>query len=239
MQNTNTYAQSYNNQAYANQSYANQTYANQYYTNQAYTAQSYAQPAEERYIPIQKSAYQPHYSAPKAKVPGRAGAIARLIMMYLIAGFGVIAGIINLFTSDADFGYRFLDSLNSIGLLMLTPCVIWIFMKWVVFMAPKSFGLAKRMWQSWHALTIFGLYLKCVAFLLISIPPISVITLAFMPLSLLMSSILTNGLTLLSGLGMILAGGVFMAVLTFLDVCKLRGTSPMDAIKALLAGRKH
>ena len=125
MQNTNTYAQSYSNQAYtnqpygnqayANQSYANQTYANQYYTNQAYTAQSYAQPAEERYIPIQESAYQPHYSAPKAKVPGRAGAIARLIMMYLIAGFGVIAGIINLFTSDADFGYRFLDSLNSRG----------------------------------------------------------------------------------------------------------------------------
>lgn len=207
-------------------------------------ANGYQAPNAQHYAAPQA----PRYAAPKTKVkvPGRAGAIARLVVMYLMAVIGIISAFGSIFAFDYTIGQFIVESIGGIGLMFLLGAWFWIIMKWVVFIAPKSLGWAKSFWRAWHPFTFFGLYIKAMIFVVVLIAPISIGTLTYMPLTSLTFYFADHELTFFLALGLFFLGFAFVAVFTFLDVCKLKGWSVKGAAKVLFhkvklvfAGRKQ
>lgn len=185
----------------------------------------------------------PHHTAPrkaaKVKVPGRAGAIARLIVMFAIVALGLFSIVASIFTSNWTLGQLIVESIASIGLMLLLGAWFWGMMKWVGFIAPKSLGWAKSFWRAWSPLTFFGLYIKVMIFAVVLIAPISA---GFASNGLLVSfafSFAENPLNIFSAFGILLLGVAVVAVLTFLDVCKIKGWSAIATAKTFIASRKH
>ena len=191
--------------------------------------------APNTYIPVQTAPRK----APKVKIPGRGGAIARLIVMFLCVIGGIVSGFISLFTDDGSFGQLILSAIAGSAMISLLGAWVWGIMKWFGFIVPKAFGWAKAVWQAWIPLTFFGVYLKCVAFVVILMLPISAGFSSYMPLFSLALKFAENELTVLPVLGLSLLSVLMVAGLTLLDVCKIRGESVKETVKRFIASRKH
>lgn len=187
--------------------------------------------------------YSPRYAAPRkakgAKVPGRGGAIARLIVMYLMVVIGLVSVVVSIFTSEWTLGQLITEGIASVGLMLLLGAWFWSIMKWVGFIAPKSLGWAKGFWHAWRPLTFFGLYIKFMIFMVILIAPISIGLATYSPLLSMTFYFADHELTIFHALGLLLLGAVLVAVLTLLDVCKIKGWSVRGTVKQFMDSRKR
>ena len=175
----------------------------------------------------------------KANIPGKKGSIARLIVLGLISVIAVLSSVLTLpkYIGRKGYGPAVLEAFAGCGLLLLLAAGMWGLMKWIGFIAPKSFGLAKRFWQAWRPLTFFGVYLKACVWLLIAMVPVTASTMLITPLTSI-GFLVAGNLNLLSALGMFLAGAVLVVLVGFVDMCKLRQVSPVESAKALWKNRK-
>lgn len=199
------------------------------------TANTYANPNTASHTAFRPDAH----TTQKIKIPGRGGAIARLIVMYLCVVIGFVTGFGSLFTEDGSFGHVILSAIAGGNMLSLLGAWLWGIIKWFGFMVPKAFGWAKAVWNAWIPLTFFGVYLKCVAFIVILMLPISAGFSSYMPLFSLALKFAENELTLLPVMGLSLLTIAVIAVLTLLDVCKIRGASVVETVKQFISARKH
>ncbi len=163
------------------------------------------------------------------KVPGRTGSIARLIVMWLfsLGGFALSFFTLPEYIGKLGFARAFLDSIGGFGLLLLTAAFFWGIMKWLGFSMPRAFRAAKRFWARWIPLTVFGLVLKAYAFIFIVFLPAALGTSLFAPLALLSAYFAKESLNLFSALLLLLAGAAIVVLFSYLDICKLRGISPL------------
>ena len=170
-------------------------------------------------------------------IPGKKGAIARLIILGLIAVIGILVGFGTLpeYVQKRGLGLAILEAFGGTGVIFLLGAFFWILIKWIGFMAPKSFRLAKRFWMTWYPLTFFGLYLKAVLWLIIAIAPCSAITLLFSPLMTVTMHFAEVEIDFLSAMALFLGSGALVAVLAFVDICKLRCTPAAAVMKEKLA----
>jgi len=174
----------------------------------------------------------------KTYIPGKKGAVARLIVMGLFVVIAALSCGSFLLSADGNFIDVLLETLVSFGTICMVGAWFWGMMKWIAFIAPKSFGAANNIWCSWSALTIFGLYLKCVVWLVCAIAPISAFMMTFFPMYKMVFSIALNGINFFNAMGMLLLGCILVLVLGFVDVCKLRCCSPVAEVKHFIASRK-
>lgn len=167
-------------------------------------------------------------------IPGKKGAIARLIVLGLISVIAVLVSFLSLphYIGQTGFFPALLEAFGSCGLLLMLAASAWAMMKWLVVIAPKSFGLAKRFWLSWEALTFFGLYIKACIWLLIAVTPCAVATMFVSPLVSL-GLLFAENMNLLTALGMLLGGGLLVVLVGFVDICKLGHFSPIRFVKGL------
>lgn len=178
------------------------------------------------------------YNNTKIYIPGKKGAIARLIVMGLFVVIALISCVGFLMSADGGFIDVVLETLVSFGTLCTVGAWFWFAMKWIGFIAPKSFGLANTMWCSWHVLTIFGLYIKAMVWAVCALFPIGACFATFSPMYMVFFSIAKNGINFFNAMGMLILGCGLVAVLGFIDVCKLRMMSPVEEMKRLWANRK-
>lgn len=189
----------------------------------------------------------PRYAAPKTKVkvPGRAGAIARLIVMALMILLGMCVVIGSAFSNEMSFGELITGVTWGTGTMLLLGAWIWIVMKWIGYIAPKSLQWAKSFWCAWHPLTFFGLYIKAMIFLVILIAPSSASMVTYSPLLMFAFKSVEN-MNFLVAFATFMLGMAIVSVLISLDVCKLKGWSVkgtakvlFDKAKLAFAGRKQ
>jgi len=171
-------------------------------------------------------------------IPGKKGAIARLIVMGLFVVIALISCVGFLMSADGGFIDVVLETLVSFGTLCTVGAWFWGMMKWIGFIAPKSFSLANTMWCSWHVLTIFGLYIKAMVWALCALFPIAACFATFSPMYTVFFSIAKNGINFFNAMGMLILGCNLVVVLGFVDVCKLRRLCAWEEFKRLLAARK-
>ena len=174
--------------------------------------------------------------AVSAKPPrkGRKGAIARLVVAGLTLVITLVLAVMALFTEEG-FGNAITGFFAVLGTGCVMGVVILALCKWLGFILPKSFGWANSFWRSWHALTIFGLYLKGCVWVFILLIPVSVMTSLISAACFGLVMFLINaGRNIFSVLLYLAASGGVMAVLVFLDLCKVKGIGP----KAMLAHMK-
>ncbi len=185
--------------------------------------------------------YAPNTQAPKAKVPGKAGAIARLAVLWIFAVISFCGSFFTIptFAGRVGLWQAIVDSLAGFGTLLLTGAFLWCIMKWVVFIFPKSFGLGKRFWQSWIPLTFLGLYLKFAVFCLLALVPITASFALFSPLMFLVFQLSCVKISILGALPLLAAGVAAAGLCSLLDVCKLRKQQPMVVLRAWIKGRKE
>lgn len=191
--------------------------------------------APNTYVPFQAAPRK----AARVKVPGRGGAIARLIVMFLFVIGGFVSSFISLFTYDGTVGQLILEAIASSAMLSLLGAWFWVIMKWFGFIVPKAFNLAKSFWQAWTSFSLIGLYFKCVGFIVILMLPISAGFSTYMPLFSLAMAFAGEELTFLPTMGLSLLSFLVVAALTLVDVCKLRGTTVLDTVKQFLSARKR
>lgn len=160
----------------------------------------------------------------KAKFPGKKGAIARLIVLALCAGIGLLVsfGTLGNYIPERGFWQAILDAFAGCGEIFLLGAVFWITIKWIGFIAPISFGWAKRFWQSWVPLTWFGLYIKFCIWMIILVAPYSACSMLFSPLLPIGMFLADNLVNPLICLGFFLLGALVVALLGYLDIKKLR-----------------
>ncbi len=177
--------------------------------------------------------------APAAKVPGRAGAIARLIVMGLIALISLIAsfGSLGEFADNRGFGQALLDAIGGSGTLLITAALIWLVMKVCSTVLPKSFRLANRFWVSWQPLTFLGLYIKVCIYMILFLVPFALVASLFSPLTLIAFQFATVDIDFFSAVGLFLAGGALVAGLGLWDICKLRNVPFKTALAAIFRKR--
>lgn len=176
-------------------------------------------------------------NANSKNIPGKKGAIARLIILGLVAVIGILAGFGTLpeYVQKRGLGLAILEAFGGTGVIFLLGAFFWILIKWIGFMAPKSFGFAKRFWLTWHPLTFFGLYLKAVLWLIIAVAPCSAITLLFSPLMTVTMYFAEVNIDFLSAMALFIGSGALVVALAFVDICKLRQVSAMAVVKEKLA----
>ena len=169
-----------------------------------------------------------------AKRKGRKGAIARLVVAGLTLVITLVAAVMTMFTQDG-LGDAVTGFFAVLGTGALVGAMILILCKWLGFILPKSFGWANRFWRSWHALTIFGLYLKGCVWVFILLIPVSVMTSLISTACFSVVMLLVNfGQNFFGSLLFLAISGCVLAVVMFLDLCKVKGLSP----KAMLAQMK-
>ncbi len=175
----------------------------------------------------------------KANIPGKKGAIARLVVLGIISLIAVLVSFLTLpkYIGRIGFGPAILEAFASCGLLFMLAAGMWGLIKWIGFIAPKSFGLAKRFWQAWRPLTFFGVYLKACVWLLIAMVPVTASTMLITPLTSI-GFLVAGNMNLLSALGLFLGGAVLVILVGFVDICKLRQVSPIESVKDLWKNRK-
>ena len=172
-------------------------------------------------------------------VPGKKGAIARLIVLCLLCLIGVASSFLTLPHYIGKIGLfpAVQEAFASCGILFMFAFGIWAIMKWLVVVAPKSFGAAKRFWFSWEPLTFFGLYIKACIWVLIALTPCAVCTMFITPLTALGMHFLNNA-NILYAFGLFFGGIVLVVFVGILDICKARGFSLIDGVKRLFGCRK-
>lgn len=176
----------------------------------------------------------------KVAVPGRKGAIARLIVMGLIAVIALLSsfGTIGQYIPKRGFGIALLEAFGGCGVLMMLGAFFWGFMKWIAVVTPKAFRAANKFWCAWIPLTFFGVYIKAMIWVLIVGVPTCIFGYGFVPVFLLTQHFAENEISFLPAMGMFLGGVALVAVLGFVDICKLKAVSPVQTVKELLAARK-
>lgn len=186
-------------------------------------AQTYAAP-NAQYQTAPQAQTQP-YSAPKAnrvKVPGRAGAIARLIVMSVMIVLGMVGVLASAVNSQPSFGELVLGGIWGTGTMLILGAWIWSVMKWIGFIAPKSLQWAKSFWRAWHPFTFFGLYIKVMLFVIILIAPSSASMSTYSVFYLLAFKSVEN-MSFPVAFATLLLGIALVAVMVFWDICKIRG----------------
>lgn len=185
--------------------------------------------------------YENHYNetcsrAIRQKVPGRKGAIARLIMLGVFAVIGLLSsfGTIPQFAEKQGLGAAILEAFAGCGVIFLTGGFFWGLIKWIGFIAPKSFGLAKRFWCGWIPMTFLGVYLKCALWLIIAIAPCSAFTLLFSLFYSLTFSIAQMDMNLIIAMGMFFGGCAVVLTMGLVDICKLRQLSFVEVVRERL-----
>lgn len=160
----------------------------------------------------------------KRKIPGKKGAIARLVILALTAIIGVWVSIGTLGSYIARLGFwqAILDAFAGCGEIFLMGAVFWIMFKWIGFIAPKSFYWGKCFWQGWVPLTWFGLYIKFCIWLCIVVVPCSASTMLFGTLLPIGMFVLDHNHNPLICIGFFLLSALVVALLGYLDVRKLR-----------------
>ena len=184
--------------------------------------------------------YEKNETTRQGKLKGRVGTLIRLIVMGLLSllsfliSFGTLPG----YSVKLGLWQATLEAFSGCGLLLVTIAFFWGFAKWIVMVAPKSFGFASRMWCGWETWTIFGLYLKSVLWLLVGAVPCMIFGLPFSLIFGLGFRLALNGLNFFSATAMFLAGIVLVVIMAVADICKLFRFSPVALVKEKLFGRK-
>lgn len=181
-----------------------------------------------------------HPYTTRQKVPGRKGAIARLITLGVFALIGLLTsfGTIPQFAEKQGLWPAILEAFAGCGVIFLTGGFFWGLIKWIGIIAPKSFGLAKRFWCGWIPLTFLGVYLKCALWLIIAIAPCSIFALLFSPLFSLTFSLAQMDLNIFSAMGVFFGGGAVVLIMSLVDICKLRQISFVSMVREKLARGK-
>lgn len=174
------------------------------------------------------------------KVPGRKGAIARLIILGLVALIGVLASFLTLpeYIARRGFGLALLEAFGGCGIIFLAGAFFWGMIKWIGFIAPKSFRIANKLWRGWIPLTFLGVYIKACLWLIIAIAPCSAYTLLLSPLTMMTAHFAENAIDIFSAFGLFLGGAAAVIVMGFVDICKLRQVSAVERAKQIWAARK-
>lgn len=178
--------------------------------------------------------------AARQKMPGRKGAVARLIMLGAFALIGILTSIGTLpqFAAKQGLWSAILEAFAGCGVIFLTGGFFWALVKWIGFIAPKSFGWARSFWYAWVPLTFLGVYLKCALWLIIAIAPCSIFTMLLSPLFSLTLSLAKMDLNFFIAMAMFFGGSAVVLIMGFADICKLRQLSFVAVIRENLAGRK-
>ncbi len=169
-------------------------------------------------------------------IPGRKGAIARLIVLAIFALIAFLGsfGTIGEFIPKQGFWNALVEAIGGCGVLLLTGAWFWGLMKWIGFIAPKSFGAAGALWNGWIPLTFLGLYIKACLWLIIAMAPISAYALSFSLLYKVFFNTARAGITIFSAAGYLLLGIASTALLLLVDVCKLKGLSAKAVLREKL-----
>ncbi len=167
------------------------------------------------------------------KVPGRTGAIARLAVVWIMTLISFVGSFFTLpdFYRLVGLGHAILEAFAGFGVLTLTAAMLWLGMKFIGFIAPKSFRLAKKFWQAWVPLTFFGVYIKFCIFCLLALVPITATFGLFSAVIMLIAGMLAGNIHTLSALALLVAGAAGVAGCSFWDLCKLRQVKPMAVIR--------
>ncbi len=174
-------------------------------------------------------------------VPGRKGAIARLIIVSLISVIGLISGFgtIPQYAQRRGIGLAILEAFGGCGIIFLVAAFFWGLMKWIAVVAPKSFGFANRFWMSWHPYTFFGVYIKVCLWLILAVVPCSVFGFTF-PLIFRVTLHFTQvDIGYFSAMALFFGGIAMVVVLVLADICKLRQYSFVAVMKGMLCKRKE
>jgi hypothetical protein len=173
-------------------------------------------------------------------IPGKKGAIARLIVL----GITVLIGLLFSFGSIPDMIPKrglfpaIWEAIGGSGTIFLLAAFFWGAMKWLGFIAPKSFHIANSFWQLWTPLTFLGVYVKVCIWLIITVVPCEIYFFLLMPLASLSGHFAQVNIDFFSAIGLFLGGAALVTAIGFLDICKLRCVSPIDTIKEVLAAKK-
>lgn len=176
----------------------------------------------------------------RGRIAGHKGTVIRLIVMglftliTLLISFGTLPG----YAVKLGLWRAVLEAFSGCGLLLMAISFFWGLIKWIAMVAPKSFGLANRMWRGWIPLTFFGLYIKSVIWLLVGLVPCMIFGMLYSPIVILGFKLAQGGMNILTALATFLAGAALVGILALLDGCKLFAVSPATLIKQKLFGRK-
>ena len=177
----------------------------------------------------------------KISLKGHSGSVARLVVMGILAIIAFLSsfGTIGQYVPKVGLGQAIVDAIGGCGLLLMLGAWFWCIMKWVGFIAPKSFRAANAFWRSWIPLTFLGLYLKACGWIMILLLPISAGMASYWPYFSFAMAFGKSDVNFFSALVVLLLGIVSVAIPSFLDICKIRGLAPMAVIRQKLAQFKH
>ena len=169
--------------------------------------------------------------------PGRKSTIARLVILAIFTVIALVTSIGTLpgYIAKLGFAKALLEAIGGCGVLLLTGVWIWGLIKWIVFMSPKSFALAKRFRDSWTPLTNLGVFVKVCIGLIIAIVPITAYAATFSLFYSITFHIARSGLNILTALLLLILGAAAVLITAFWDLCSLKNLSAVEEIKKRFA----
>lgn len=156
----------------------------------------------------------------KNKVPGRKGAVARIVILLFFVIIGLLASILTLPEYIQKLGAEraIPEAFAGCAVLFLVGEFFWGLIKWIGWMGKKSFAAARWFWDEWPVFTIFGLVLKGPICLVIAMAPPMLYGLLFAPLYSITYRFALNGVSLLGAMALFAVSGVIALGMLFWDI---------------------
>ncbi len=112
---------------------------------------------------------QPYQEVPN----GRTGAIVRMVLSAIAIVICVFGFFHSLFTIDrVTFANTLIHTFQDAGAVCMTVVILWTFIKWGIYIAPKSRSWAGNVWERWTTWTPIGWVIKVMLVIWIFLTPI-------------------------------------------------------------------
>lgn len=170
----------------------------------------------------------------RPKIPASRGAKARLIILWIIVVIAAVSAVCSLFNDRLGLYRKVVEGIGGFGLICVIGAFFWGFIKWIVVVAPKSFRAANTVSFGLLYVPFLGILLRVAIYLIILVVPCAVYGYSFILLWKLAYFGAENPTNLLYCFGMFTLGTSLVAILTYWDVCALKGLRPVRDFRRIL-----
>lgn len=175
-------------------------------------------------------------STTKTKI-GAGIRLTLLCLMVLLSGISTICAIPELFQKGIISGAT--DAMMVLSSLIAVSCVIFLLVKWAVFILPKSFRFANEFSKEWVALSLFGLGLKLMLWAVVLIFPFGIACSIGSSVMMAIAYFLGSGCAnIFIAFLYLIVVCLIMCLFALLEVCKLTALSIKDLLKNGYAAAK-
>lgn len=159
------------------------------------------------------------------KKKGVVSAVIRLLIMTIcnVIAVGLLFYAPFQSSETMTFWEKIVDGVASCGMLMLLGTWFWVVIKWAIFATPKTFGFAKKIFETIIPLSSLALFLEVSIGAVIAFFPISIISLAYSPVLLLATYISEHRTNILVPLLVLVVAAAAVFFLGRLDFHKVFG----------------